>query len=138
MKKMIASLVLMFCVSPAFAQAEPTIEFSIASAREFSADACQLTYQFTNNTPVTLTSLSVAARVMDKNNQLISQKNFYVDNLRSSKTRSVETYVTGGTCAEISRIVVEDVTRCQDEKTDYTGCMKILRLLPGRVRLTTK
>ena len=135
-KKMIAGSLLLLCTSPVLAQA--SIELSIASSRNDSIGNCWLTYQFTNKTAVTLESLWVSSRVVDKNNQLISTKDFYTSNLRPSRTLSNETSVDNVTCAEISRIVVESVTRCSGDGKDYTDCDEILNLLPGRFRLTTK
>jgi hypothetical protein len=136
MKKMIVVLLFTFCVSSAFAQA--TIELSVVSNRNDGTGACWFTYQFTNNTAVTFESLWVKSRVMDKQNQLISTTDLYTSNLRPSKTLSKETFVDNATCSEISRIVVEDVSTCQGGGKNYTDCGEILRLLPGRIRLTTK
>ena len=136
MKKFIASLMFLFCIFPAFAQ--PTIELSIVKNRDASDGTCWFTYQFTNNTPITLESLAVKSRLMDKNNQLISTTSIYINNIRPSKTLSDEGIAQNTTCSEISRIVVEDVTTCRSGEKNYSDCGDILKLLPGKIPLTTK
>lgn len=134
MKKMLASLVLMFCVSSAFAKA--TIELGVVSCRD-SYGSIWLTYQFTNTSTVTFEDVRVPSRLMDKNNQLISTINLHNSNLRPSKILSNEAYVQNVTCAEVSHIVVEDFLTCQAGGTNCGPPAKLI-FLPGRFRLTTK
>ena len=113
-------------ITPVFAQNEATEFFlELNSAADTAASDCRLTYVATNRTGTGLTDASYEVAVFDGNGIVSRILVLAFGALPEGKTRVVQFDIAGQTCADTSRIVVNDVAACtpSDPATAADVCM---------------
>lgn len=108
-----ATVVSAASITPVFAQNEATEFFlELNSAADTAASDCRLTYVATNRTGTGLDDAAYEVAVFDGNGIVSRILVLAFGALPEGKTRVVQFDIAGQTCADTSRIVVNDVATC--------------------------
>ena len=108
-----AMAVSLLSITPVFAQNEATDFFlELNSAADTEAGDCRLTYVATNRTAIGLDQAAYEVAVFDGNGIVSRILVLAFGTLPEGKTRVVQFDITGQTCGNTSRIVVNDVAEC--------------------------
>ena len=116
-------------VTPVFAQNEATDFFlELNSAADTASSDCRLTYVATNRTGTGLDNAAYEVAVFDGNGIVSRILVLAFGALPEGKTRVVQFDIAGQTCADTSRIVVNDVASCTPSDPANTAdvCMSQL------------
>lgn len=132
--RLIPALLTAFAVSaasitPVFAQNEAEEFFlELNSAADTATSDCRLTYVATNRTGTGLDQASYEVAVFDGNGIVSRILVLAFGALPEGKTRVVQFDIAGQTCADTSRIIVNDVAACTPTDTATAGdfCMSSL------------
>jgi hypothetical protein len=107
----VVALVLGAC--PAFAQdAAPSLALELNGAADTPEGACRLTYVANNGLAAPLEQTSFQMAVFDTAGAVTRLIVLDFGALTVGKTKVVQFDIPGQTCAQISRIVVNDVAQC--------------------------
>jgi hypothetical protein len=108
-----AILALALAVTPAFAQdAEPALSLELNGTADTPEGACRLTYVANNALTAPLEQTSFQMAVFDSAGAVTRLIVLDFGALPIGKTKVVQFDIPGQTCAQISRIVVNDVAQC--------------------------
>lgn len=108
-----ATAVSLFLVSPVFAQNAATDFFlELNSAADTETGDCRLTYVATNRTGTDLSQASYEVAVFNGDGIVSRILVLAFGALPEGKTRVVQFDISGQSCADTSRIVVNDVAEC--------------------------
>lgn len=124
-----ATAVLATSITPVFAQNEADAFFlELNSAADTTTGDCRLTYVATNRTSTGLDEASFEVAVFDGDGIVSRILVLAFGALPEGKTRVVQFDIAGQTCADTSRIVVNDVAACNvvDPATTAAHCMSTL------------
>jgi hypothetical protein len=122
----VAVMVLAAC--PAFAQdATPALALELNGAADTPEGACRLTYVANNGLAAPLEQTSFQMAVFDTAGAVTRLIVLDFGALTVGKTKVVQFDIPGQTCAQISRIVVNDVAQCTTTGgTAVDGCLTAL------------
>ncbi len=108
-----ALIALSLAALPAFAQdATPALALELNGAADTPEGACRLTYVANNGLTVPLEMTSFQMAVFDGTGAVTRLIVLDFGALPVGKTKVVQFDIPGQTCAQISRIVVNDVAQC--------------------------
>lgn len=110
--------------APAFAQ-DGSFNLELNAARDVNG-GCRLTYVATNNTGVDLEKTSYEVAVFDKDGVVSRLLILEFGKLPKSKTKVVQFDLAEKPCAEISRLLVNNVAECTSTEGPYDRCMEAL------------
>lgn len=119
---------MMMAASPAFAQdAAPALALELNGAADTPEGACRLTYVANNGLAAPLEQTSFQMAVFDTAGAVTRLIVLDFGALTVGKTKVVQFDIPGQTCAQISRIVVNDVAQCTTTGgTPVDGCLTAL------------
>ncbi len=101
------------CLSSVHAQdAAPSLALELNTAADTPEGACRLTYVASNGLPAPLEMTSFQMAVFDAGGAVTRLIVLDFGALPLGKTKVVQFDIPGQTCAQISRIIVNDVAQC--------------------------
>ena len=89
-------------------------------------DSCRLTYVATNNTGVGLTKTSYEVAIFDAEGRVSNLLVLEFGQLPIAKTKVVQFDLKGQPCADISRIVVNNLSECESADGTHDFCLSAL------------
>ena len=89
-------------------------------------DSCRLTYVATNNTGVSLTKTSYEVAIFDAEGRVSNLLVLEFGQLPIAKTKVVQFDLKGSPCAQISRIVVNNLAECESGDGTHDFCLSAL------------
>jgi hypothetical protein len=111
--KTFSTLALCLCAGMAMAQdAAPALSLELNSVGDTADGGCRLTYVANNGMPAALEKTSFQMAVFDGTGSVTRLIVLDFGALTVGKTKVVQFDIPGQTCAQISRIVVNDVAQC--------------------------
>lgn len=111
--RLLSVVALSLAVNPAFAQdAAPALALELNGAADTAEGACRLTYVANNGLTSPLEQTSFQMAVFDTSGAVTRLIVLDFGALTMGKTKVVQFDIPGQTCAQISRIVVNDVAQC--------------------------
>lgn len=116
-------------VDPAAADPLPAGDFSLElnNAAEISTGGCRLTYVATNGSAESLTQIAYEVAVFDANGIVSRLLVLEFGALTPGRTKVVQFDLADQPCADISRIIVNDVASCAlDGGGTGMACMELL------------
>jgi hypothetical protein len=123
-----AAVALTVVAAPVAAQDNPEFVLELNNAAETSAGGCRLTYVATNRTGVDLSQAAYEVAVFNGSGIVSRILVLAFGALPQNKTRIVQFDISEQPCADISRIVVNDVAECTLAEDGATGdfCLSTL------------
>ena len=107
-----ALAMVLVCAVPAVAQDSPEFSLELNNAADTGAGGCRLTYVASNRTGVELAQTAYEVAVFNGEGVVSRILVLEFGALTVGKTKVVQFDLSDQTCADISRIVVNDVSEC--------------------------
>jgi len=123
----LACLSMTLSASVSVAQMAETIAIQLNEA-ETVGDACRLTFVIRNELPNTVQALGLDLVMFDKSEGVSGYAAVDFGELPSGKTRVRQYDVAKGDCADISRVLLNDIRACDIEAEGTGDCLSLLTI----------
>lgn len=126
MRKLLTSLLVLALATPAMAQAAPELAIEL-NALTTSETGCRVTFLATNRlgTELTRSALEIALFGADGGIDRLVSLEFKA--MPEGKARVLQFDLSGLSCENISRVLVNDVVACEGEGLDPKTCLTALK-----------
>lgn len=127
MKKILVPMLLscQLAAAPALAQQEKAISIQLNTA-ETVGDACRLTFVIRNGIDQPVEALGLDLVMFDKSEGVSGYAVIDLGGLPAGKTRVRQYDVAKGDCADISRVLLNEVRACEINGAASDGCLSLL------------
>ena len=108
------------------------------TATELDGGACRLVYVAQNGTDTDIDKATYEVAVFNERNVVSNMLLFTFDNMASNKTRVIQFDIPEQSCAEISKVLVNDAQECATASGESDICMRNLtaRALDTEIEFT--
>ncbi len=107
--------------SPALAQASG-LSIELNKAEDFDG-GCMASFVFQNNLGATLDRFNLDLFLFDAEGVIVRRLTIDMAPLLDGKTRVAQFHLHNGACAELSRILVNDIPQCRAETGEPVDCL---------------
>ncbi len=107
--------------SPALAQASG-LSIELNKAEDFDG-GCMASFVFQNNLGATLDRFNLDLFLFDAEGVIVRRLTIDMAPLPNGKTRVAQFHLHNGACAELSRILVNDIPQCRAETGEPVDCL---------------
>lgn len=122
-----ACLSTVLAAAPSAAQSAKTIAIQLNEAATVGG-SCRLTFVIRNELPSTVQALGLDLVMFDKSEGVSGYAAVDFGELPSGKTRVRQYDVAKGDCADISRVLLNDVRACEIEAGAAKDCLSLLTI----------